>query len=94
MLVWLIDTSRNGIYTSLEFEFPAQNVHQQLHHSIHGCEGVREEDEANDDGELLVEAEGLVEGSVVNEDGEEGEDVECVELENVKSWFTVKWASH
>lgn len=82
------------MHTSLKFEFPAQNVHQQLHRSVHGCEGVREEDEANDDGKLLVEAERLVEGSIVNEDGEEGEDVECVELEHVKSWFTVKWASH
>lgn len=71
--------------TSLEFKLSAQNIHQQLHHRVHRCEGVREEDEANDDGELLVEAKGLVEGAVVDEDGEEGEDVECVELENVRS---------
>ena len=62
----------------------AQNVHQQLHHCVHGCEGIREEDETNDDGELLVEAEGLVEGAVIDEDGEEGKDVEYVELANVR----------
>lgn len=80
--------------TSLEFEFSAQNVHQQFHHRVHGCEGIREEDEANDDGKLLVEPEGLVEGAVVDEDGEEGKDVECVELANVRDWFTVGRASH
>lgn len=32
-----------------------------------------------------MEAKGLIEGAVVDEDGEEGEDVECVELENVRS---------
>lgn len=81
-------------YTGLEFELSAQNVHQQLHHRVHWGEGVREEDEANDDGEFLVEAKGLVEGTVVNEDREEGEDVECVELESVRSLFTVGWASY
>ena len=70
--------------TSLEFEFPAQNIHQQLHHRVHGCERIREEDESNDDWELLVEAEGLVKGAVVDEDREEGEDIECVELEYVR----------
>lgn len=68
----------------MEFEFSAQNVHQQLHHGVHGCQGVREEDEANDDGEFLVEAEGLVERAVVDEDGEKGKDVECVKLEDVR----------
>ena len=76
--------------TSLEFEFSAQNVHQQLHHRIHGCESVREEDKPNDDGEFLVEAKGLVEGTVVDEDREEGEDVECMELKHVRDWFTVR----
>lgn len=78
----------------MEFEFSAQDVHQQLHHCVHGCEGVREEDESNDDGKLLVEAEGLVEGAVVDEDGEESEDVERVELGNVRSRFNVGWTSH
>ena len=69
----------------MEFELSTQNVHQQLHHGVHGCEGVREEDEANDDGKVLVKAEGLVKGAVVDEDGEEGEYVECVELDPVRS---------
>ena len=65
----------------MEFEFSAQNVHQQLHHGVHGSEGVGEEDEANNDGILFVEAEGLIEGTIVDEDGEESKDVKCVELE-------------
>lgn len=80
--------------TSLEFEFPAQDVHQQLHYRVHRRERVGEEDESNDDGELPVETKGLVEGAVVDEDGEEGKDVECVELDNVRDWFIVCWASH
>ena len=75
--------------TSLEFEFSTQDVHQQLYHRVHGCESVREKDKSNDDGELVVEAEGLVEGAVVDKDGEEGENVECVELEGVRDRFTV-----
>lgn len=46
--------------TSLKFEFPAQNVHQQLHYRVHRRERVREEDESNDDRKLPVEAKGLV----------------------------------
>lgn len=46
--------------TSLELEFPAQNIHQQLHYRVHRREGVGEEDEPNDDGKFPVEAKGLV----------------------------------
>lgn len=75
--------------TSLKFKFSTEDIHQQLHHRVHGCEGVREEDESDDDGELLVKAEGLVKGAVVDEDGEESEDVECVELEKVRNRLAV-----
>lgn len=78
----------------MKLELSAQNVHQQLHHRVHGCEGVREKDEANYDGKLFVKAEGLVEGAIIDEDGKKGEDVECVELEKVRSWFIVDLASH
>lgn len=37
-----------------------------------------------------MEAKGLVEGTVVDEDREEGENVECMELEHVRDWFTVR----
>lgn len=80
--------------TSLELEFPAQNVHQQLHYRIHRRERVREEYESNDDGKFPMKTKGLVEGAVVDEDGEEGKDVECVELGYVRDWPTVRWASH
>lgn len=73
----------------MEFELSTQNVHQQFHHGVHRCEGVREENEANDDGEFLVKAEGLVKGAVIDEDGEEGEYVECVELDRVRKWKTL-----
>lgn len=66
--------------TSLELEFAAQNIHEQLHHRVHWRKGVGEKDKAYDDGIFFVEAEGLVEGAVVNEDREESEDVEHMEL--------------
>lgn len=64
----------------LELVAPGEDVHQQLDHGVHGREGIGEEDEADDYGHLGVEAEGFVEGLVVDEDGEEGEDVEEVDL--------------
>jgi hypothetical protein len=41
----------------LELVATAQDVHQELDDSVHWCKGVREEDETDYDGELLVEAE-------------------------------------
>lgn len=64
----------------LELVAPREDVHQQLDHGVHGRQGVGEEDEADDDGHFGVEAEGAVEGLVVDEDGKEGEDVEEVDL--------------
>jgi hypothetical protein len=56
--------------TSLKLESPAQHIQQKLHHGIHGCKSVGEEDKSNDDGEFLVEAKGLVQRAIVDEDGE------------------------
>ena len=67
-------------HTGLEFKSPAEDVHQELHDRVHGGQDIGKEDEADDDGKLLVEAKGLVEGTVVDEDGEEGEYVEHVEF--------------
>lgn len=64
-----------------KLEFTRQDIHQQLHHSIHGSKGIGEKDEADDDWTLLVEAEGRIQGAIVNEDTEQGEDVEHVELD-------------
>jgi hypothetical protein len=63
-------------FIGLEFVSAAEDVHQELDDCVHGCKGIREEDESNYDGEFLMESEGLVEGFVVDEDREEGEDVE------------------
>ena len=71
----------------LELVAPGEDVHQQLDHGVHGGEGVGEEDEADDDGHFGVEAEGAVEGFVVDEDGEEGEDVEEVDLGGIVNMF-------
>ena len=68
--MWVINAPKLEMYTSLEFESSAQDVHEELHHVFRGCENVREENESDDDGELSVEAEGLIEGAVVDEDGE------------------------
>lgn len=71
-----------GEVVGLKFKLAAEDVEEQLDDSVHGGEGVAEEDEADDDGVLGVEAECVVERGVVEEDGEEGEDVEkvCLEL--------------
>ena len=57
-------------FVGLELVSSAEDVHQELDDCVHWCQGVREQDEADYDGEFLVEAEGLVEGFVVNENGE------------------------
>ena len=70
------------LLTGLELELPAEDVNELVDDGVLGREHVGEEDEADDDGEVVVEAKGLVEGVVVDEDGEEGEDVEEVELDS------------
>lgn len=64
----------------LELVAPGEDVHEQLDDCVHGREGVGEEDEADDDGKLFVEAESLVEGFVVDEDREECEDIKEMDL--------------
>ena len=60
----------------LEFVATAENIHEELDDGVHWGQSVGEEDETDYDGEFFVETEGLVEGFIVDEDGEEGEDVE------------------
>lgn len=60
----------------MELVLSAQDVHQKLDNCVHWRKSIREEDEPNDDWELVMESEGLVEGLVVDEDGEEGKNVE------------------
>lgn len=67
----------------MELVATAQNIHQELDDSVHWCKGVREQDKSDDNRKFLVESKGFIERSVVNEDGEEGEDVEEVGLEKV-----------
>lgn len=69
-----------GEGVGLELELAADDVHEQGDDQVHGGEGVREEDEADDDGVLGEEAKVGVQGAVVDEDGEEKEDVEGVSL--------------
>lgn len=70
-------------FIRLEFVTTAEDIHQELDDCVHWREGVGEEDEADNDGELIVEAEGLVERLVVDENGEEGEYVEEMGLRNM-----------
>ncbi len=67
----------------LELVSTGKDIHQELDDGVHWSEGIREENEADDDWELLVEAERLVERLVVDEDREEGEDVEEMCLKKV-----------
>jgi len=69
-----------GEGVGLELEAAGEDVHEELDDRIHGREDVGEEDEADNDGVLGQETKVGVEGVVVDEDGEEGEDVKEVDL--------------
>ena len=69
-----------GELVGLELVLAGDDVHEQFDDHVHRGEGVVEEQEADDDGALGDEAEGRVQGGVVDEDREEGEDVEEVDL--------------
>lgn len=71
-----------GKRTSLEFKFTAQNVHQELDHSVHRCQSIRKQEESDHDGLFVVETERLVQRLVVDEDREKRKDVEHVRLHN------------
>lgn len=73
-----------GKVVGLKLELAGEDVEEQLEDGVHGGQGVGEEDEANDNGVLGVEAKGRVQGGVVDEDGEEAEDVEQVDLGDAK----------
>jgi hypothetical protein len=65
-----------GKLIGLELVAATEDIHQQLDDSVHWGKGVREEDESDYDWELLMEAKGFIERSVVDEYREKGEDVE------------------
>ena len=69
-----------GEGVGLELELAGDDVHQVLDDSVHRGESAGEEYETDDDGEFLVEAVGIVQRPVVDEDGEQSEDVEDVNL--------------
>ena len=60
---------------SLEFKLAGEDIHQKLDDSVHGGQSIGEEDETDHDGVDGVEAKRSVERVVVNEDGEQGENV-------------------
>jgi hypothetical protein len=70
-----------GEGVGLKLVATAEDVHEELDDGFGGGQDVGEEEEAYDDGALEGEAEGGVERSVVDEDGEEREDVDEVDLE-------------
>lgn len=65
---------------SLELVSTAQNVHAQLDENVHRGQNIGEEDEANNDGLHGVESKVGIQRLVVDEHGEQREDVEEVEL--------------
>lgn len=70
-----------GELVSLELESARDDVQEELDDGVHWREGIGEEEEADDDGVLVVEAKGSIEGAVVDEDREEAKDVEEMSLE-------------
>lgn len=70
----------HGELVGLELVLAGDHVHEQLNDSVHGGEGVVEEEESNNDGALDVETKGRVQRGVIDKDREEGEDVEQMSL--------------
>lgn len=66
----------------LELVATGEDVHQQLDDGVCWSEDIGEQDEANNDWADAVEAEGLIERGIVDEDGEQAEDVEEVGLDH------------
>lgn len=67
----------------------AQDVHQELDDCVHRGKRIREQDETNYDWELVMETKGLVQGTVVDEDREQGENVEEMELPMINNIFVL-----
>ena len=67
-------------HTSFELELATENVHQKLDHSVHWCQGVREQKESNHDRPLVEETKRLIQRLVVYEDRKERKDVEHMRL--------------
>lgn len=69
-----------GKLVGLEFILAGNHIHAELDDQVEGSECVVEEEEADDDGALGCELERGKEGAVVDEDREEGKDIEEVSL--------------
>lgn len=69
-----------GEVVGLEFVVAGEHVHEQLHEGVHRGEGIIEEQEADDDGTSDVEPERRVQRGIVDENREEGEDVQKMRL--------------
>jgi len=80
----LLVSQVEGELVGLELEFATEDVHQESNERVHGGKRFREQDESDHDRVLMVEAEGVVETVVVDEDTEEGKDVEEVQLSNTE----------
>lgn len=72
-----------GKLVGLEFVAATEDVHQELDDGIHGCKSVREEDETDYYGVFIMEPKGFIKRFVVDKHGEEGKDIEEVNLENI-----------
>lgn len=81
------EVRREGI--GFELEFAGEDVHEEFHNGISWRQSVGEENKPNDDWMRLVESKGGIERVVIDEDTEEGEDIEHVELKMLVSdtWY-------
>ena len=87
-----IVTKLVGELVGLELKLAAENVHAKLDEGVGRAKNIREEKESNDDRVHRVETKVGIEGVVVDENGEEGEDGEevglCIVSHN--SWQTAE----
>lgn len=69
-------------HTSFKLELAGKNVHQKLHNAVCRAEHLVEKNESDHNRLLVVEAKGLVQAAIVDENTEQREDVEQVEASN------------
>ena len=74
-----------GESVGLKLVLAGEDVHHELNNGVHWSQGIREKNESDDDWADAVEAECLIERAVVDEDGEEAEDIEEVCLPGVSA---------
>lgn len=76
----LLVSQTSGKRISFVLEFSGHDVHQELQDSVNGSQDIAKDEESDDGRHALLEAEGLEQRPVVDEQREHDKDSERVEL--------------